>query len=90
MAIVIPPNGFVGSQFQSAAVQLLNRQIGAGRTSATRRKKRKKAKAAKKTRGKAAKPRKQTRSKSRAKLVKGSAAAKAWGRKMKALRKKRG
>lgn len=81
----IPPNGFQGSAAQTPAVRnhiATHSSKTLGHTKSVRRKRKKAKKTT--TRRKSAK-----RSGTKAKLVAGSAAAKAWGAKMKRLRKKK-
>jgi len=85
MALVIPPNGFTGAASQSAAVRNhLQTHVSKtlGHTKSVKRK-RKKAAAAPAAAKKAAKPKGMTI------LKAGSAAAKAWGKKMAAAKAKK-
>lgn len=87
MRLLMPPGGFEGAAQQSAAVKVgLAKAAGrkGGKRSASRRRK-------KNGVAKSAKRRRSTSAKrgGRVKLKKGSPAAKAWGRKMAAARKKR-
>ncbi len=83
----IPPNGFLGLGNQSLAVQTMtSKAMGGNRRSARTngaRKRRKKSNGS----ATARKPRKLARAAGR--LKKGSAAAKAWGAKMRRLRRKK-
>lgn len=86
----ILPNGTFGSASQSLAVrQLLSKVARAalGGSSGTRKKRSKKTKAPKKTTRRAKSTGKKAKSKGKS-LTAGSAAAKAWGKKMAKLRKK--
>ena len=80
----IPPNGFQGAAHQSAAVRnhIAAHMSKAPKSSARRKRKAKAAKGARK-------PRRSKAAKGITILKAGSAAAKAWGAKMKRLRKKK-
>jgi len=86
MSLIVPPGGFAGFAQQTPATQAMFQRAGrpGGKRSAAvrRRKKRKTVKA----RGTRAKVRKRTTSKRKARLVKGSAAAKRY---MASIRRKR-
>lgn len=73
----------------TAAMQSLMRSGLGGSRSGTSRRRRKRSAAPSAKRKRRASPSSSSRSSSRGRLKKGSAAAKAWGRKMKALRKRR-
>lgn len=79
----IPVNGFVGSAQQTPAGALAQQPRGMRSGTKRRRSGKKKRAGAKRKAGR------RKASGRKAKMTKGSAAAKAWGRKMKALRKKR-
>jgi hypothetical protein len=88
--IFIPPNGFLGNAQQSQAVQLAVSQDAprSARSTGSMRKRRTKKRATRSTRASRKRTTKKRTSK-RIKLKKGSAAAKAWGAKMRRLRKKK-
>ena len=89
--IVIPPNGYIGANSQSPAVQNQIRRALSGSRAAPRASGAKRRRKTRKPKKAAAGKRRTTKRATKKKaLVKGSSAAKAWGRKMKALRKKRG
>lgn len=85
---LIPPNGFLGLGNQTLAVQTLTQRAMGGRRAAngTRGRKRRKSPAAAPARRRR---RTAKKAKGRTVLRKGSAAAKAWGAKMRRLRKRR-